>query len=97
MFTLVADKSKYFRVKDGQSREEIEAELRIPAGEIYAGKIIERGEPMQIYFVKPLENYGVIARKLDVSEEELKALNAHKPVYPTCKLFVPYKKRRVSI
>ena len=56
MFTLVADKSKYFRVKDGQSREEIEAELRIPAGEIYAGKIIERGEPMQIYFVKPLEN-----------------------------------------
>lgn len=97
MFTLVTDKSKYFRVKDGQSREEVEAALRVPVGETFAGKIIERGEPMEIYVVKPLENYRTIARKLGVSEEELETVNAHKPVYPTCRLFVPYKKRRASI
>lgn len=92
MFTLVTDKSKYFRVKHGQESGDIEKALRIPVEGAFAGMIIERGEPMRIYVAKPLENYRVIAGKFGIAEEELARVNSHKPVYPTCKLFVPYKK-----
>lgn len=97
MFTLIADNAKYVRVRRGVEREELETKLRLPVKEAFAGEILERGEELEIYIAKPLENYGVIARKLCVSEEELKSINFARPVYPTCKLFVPCKKRRVSI
>lgn len=93
MFTLVTDRSKYFRVKRGQCREEIEAELCIPIGEnTFRGAIVEVGERLEIYVVRPLESYESISRKLGVPCEELKRINLSKPVYPSCKLFVPCKK-----
>ena len=93
MFTLVTDRSKYFRVKRGQCKEEIEAEFGFPIGEsVFCGAIVKVGDRLQIYTVRPLESYESISRKLGVPCGELKEINFSKPVYPSCKLFVPCKK-----
>lgn len=93
MFTLVSDRSKYFRVKRGESAARIEKELSFPlSGEVFAGRIIEVKEPMTVYTVKPAESYAVISEKTGTAEEELKKINNFKPLYPSCKLFVPCKK-----
>ncbi|MDE7083572.1 MAG: hypothetical protein K2O89_07740 [Clostridia bacterium] len=92
MFTLVTDRSKYFRVKRGQTKSEVEAAFRIPIKNFFCGAIAEIGEEMEVYTCKPLENYNSVSLKFGVSAEELKRLNFSKPLYPSCKLFVPCKK-----
>ena len=91
MFTLVTDKSKYFRVKRGQSAADIESVLKTPVcGKVFEGAVIRvRGGRFLKYSAKPGDTYKTVADKFGISEEELKKLNADKPVYPTCKLFVP--------
>lgn len=92
MFTLVTDRSKYFRVRRGQTKREAEAVLRSPVKDFFCGAICEIGEEMDVYTVRPTESYKSISLKLGVPEEELKKINFSKPVYPSCKLFVPCKK-----
>ena len=92
MFTLVTDRSKYFRVKRGQTKAEVETALCVPVKNFFCGAIAEVGEKMEIYTCQPLENYLTLSRKFGVSVEELKEANFSKPVYPSCKLFVPCKK-----
>lgn len=91
MFTLVTDKSEYFRVKRGQSGAEVENALSIPvAGKVFAGRIIKAGKRKYTRYTAGVgDTYKTVARAFRVSEEELKAVNGNKPVYPTCKLFVP--------
>lgn len=91
MFTLVTDKSKYFRVKRGQSAAEIEKVFKCPVpGKVFAGAVIRLTEGKFLkYSAKPGDSYKSVAEKFGVDEGELKKLNACKPVYPTCKLFVP--------
>lgn len=91
MFTLVTDKSKYFRVKRGQSAAEIERALDAPVcARVFEGAVIRISEGKFLkYTAKPGDSYKTVAAKFGADEEELKKLNAFKPVYPTCKLFVP--------
>lgn len=91
MFTLVTDRSKYFRVKRGQTRSDIESTLKTPVkGEIFAGRIIKLSpRELDEYTAEVGDNYRIIAEKLALDVEELKELNDNKPVYPTCKVFVP--------
>ena len=97
MFTLVTDKSRFFKVKHGQSGGEVERALCMPVSDVFAGKIIERGQPLAPYTVKPLESYKTVAAKFGITEEELKRINSNKPLYPTCRLYVPCQNQRVSI
>ena len=92
MFTLVTDRSKYFRVKRGQTKAEVEAALCVPLKNSFNGAIAEVGEKMQVYTCRPLESYLSLSRKFGIPVEELKEANFSKPVYPSCKLFVPCKK-----
>ncbi len=92
MFTLVTDRSKYFRVKRGQTKAEVETVLRTPIKNFFYGAIAEVGEEMEIYVCQPLESYNSLSLKFGVPAEELKRINFSKPVYPSCKLFVPCKK-----
>ena len=92
MFTLVTDRSKYFRVKRGQTKAEVEAALCVPIKNCFCGAIAEVGDEMEIYTCLPLESYNTLSRKFGVPAEELKRINYSKPVYPSCKLFVPCKK-----
>lgn len=91
MFTLVTDRSKYFRVKRGQSAGEIERVLKTPvSGAAFAGRIIAvESENLAEYSAAVGDTYRTIALKLGIDEQRLRKLNADKPVYPTCKLFVP--------
>ena len=91
MFTLCLERSKYFRVKRGQTRAEIEEVLKTPIdGELYSGRIITLcTRDVDVYSAKVGDNYRIIAEKFAADEEELKRLNKNKPVYPTCKVFVP--------
>lgn len=92
MFTLVSDRSKYFRVRRSMSAAEIEAVLGFPVfGEVFTGRIIEMREKMTVYTVRPAESYSSISKRTGIAEEELKEINNHKPLYPSCRLFVPCK------
>lgn len=92
MFTLVTDRSKYFRVKRGQTKAEVEAALRTPIKNFFCGAIAETGEELELYICRPMESYGSISVKFGIPVEELKRINFSRPVYPSCKLFVPCKK-----
>ena len=93
MFTLVTDRSKYFRVKRGQSSGEIERVLKTPVcGAAFAGRIIEVAERGLTPYVATVgDTYRSIALKFSADEDRIKKINGFKPVYPTCKLFVPSK------
>jgi len=93
MFTLTMQKCGYFRVKDGQTAEEIERVLRVPvSGEVFSGRIIVSGGSYTLHTARAGEGYKSIAARYGVDEEELKRANSFKPVYPTCRVFVPSQK-----
>lgn len=89
MFTLVTDKSPFYRIKRGQSAEEVEKLLSVPCGEAFCGAIIAADGKFYVYSVKPCETYRSIAEKLGVSRAELEKINFSRPLYPTQRLFVP--------
>ncbi len=91
MFTLVTDRSKYFRVKRGQCAKEIENVFDFPVnGRAFAGAIVVIGEKNLVrYTAKVGDTYRTVALKFGTDEDRLKSINGNKPVYPTCKLFVP--------
>lgn len=75
------------------SAAELEAELSFPVfGEVFAGRIIEVREKMAIYTVKPADSFLSVSKKTGIAVEELVKINGDKPLYPSCKLFVPLKK-----
>lgn len=92
MFTLITQKSKFFKVKRGQTGEEIEKIFSVPVcGEPFGGQIINTEERYSVYTAKVGETYRSIAQQFGLSEAELADINNSKPVYPTCKLFVPVR------
>lgn len=93
MFTLVTDKSKYFRVKRGQVSEEIEKALGAPViGAAFAGAIIPISDvKLTLYTAGVGDTYRSISLKTGADEATLKKINGGKHIYPTCKLFVPCK------
>ena len=93
MFTLITDRSKYFKVKRGQGLKEIEGVLNTPVcGEPFAGRIIKVAEvPLFTVTADVGDSYRTIAQKYGVPQSRLMEINGCKPVYPTCKIFVPKK------
>ena len=93
MFTLITDRSRYFKVKRGQSVREIEGVLNTPVcGEVFVGRIVEVvQQPLKTVTADVGDSYRTIAAKYGVPDSYLKELNGSKPVYPTCKIFVPKK------
>ena len=90
MFTLTMQKCGYFRVKEGQTAEEIERVLRVPvAGEVFSGRIIALEGNYILHIARAGEGYKSIAARYGVDEEELKRVNSFKAIYPTCRVLVP--------
>ena len=88
MSTLVIGKSAFYRVKSGQTGAEVEKTMRIPASGAFAGAIL----PVEEYVVhraQPFESYESIAQKYGITSEKLKAVNGGRPLYPSCKVYVP--------
>ncbi len=97
MFTLVKDKSRFFRVKQGQSDREVELALNTPVSGVFGGAIIEAAEDFLVYVATPRDSYRSLSEMFGVSEDELRKINFGRPVYPTCRLFIPRKSGGVSI
>ena len=93
MFTLITDRSRYFKVKRGQSRKDIEGVLNTPVREEpFAGRIIKvEEEPLFAVTADVGDSYRTLALKYGVPQSRLMEINGCKPVYPTCKIFVPKK------
>lgn len=91
MFTLVTDRSRYFKIKRGQSAGEIEAVLNTPVcGKAFAGRVIKVSDENLVKITAGVgDNYRTIAVKYGVAELRLKEINGSRPVYPTCRIFVP--------
>lgn len=91
MFTLITDRSRYFKVKRNQSAGDVENTFDTPVnGECFSGRIIKLSRERLIKATATVgDTYATLAKKYGVSEEKLKEINSSKPVYPTCKIFVP--------
>lgn len=93
MFTLITDRSRYFKIKRGQTAGEVENVLNTPVcGKTFAGRIVRvRDENLMKIAAGVGDNYRTVAEKYGVAESLLKEINGFRPVYPTCKIFVPKK------
>lgn len=90
MFTLVTDRNKYFRVKRGQRPKELEDAFGVPVPDgVFAGMIIVASGDYVRYTAEVGDTYRTVALRFGADEELLRQTNGNKPVYPTCKLFVP--------
>ena len=95
MFTLITDRSRYFKIKRGQSAGEIEKTLNTPiSGKVFAGRIVKVADERLFAVTAGVgDTYRTIAAKYGCPEAHLREINGSKPVYPTCKIFVPSVKR----
>ena len=93
MFTLITDRSRYFKVKRGQSVGDIEGVLNTPVcGKVFAGRIVKVAEEQLTAITATVgDSYRTIAERYGISQARLAEINGGKPVYPTCKIFVPKK------
>lgn len=91
MFTLVTDRSRFYRVKRGQSGKDVENALSVPAADVFGGAIIPREGKFIVYSARPGDSYESLAERFGVGAEELKAVNRSSCVYPTRRLFIPRK------
>ena len=93
MFTLITDRSRYFKIKRGQSSGEVERVLNTPVcGKVFAGRIVKVADERLFAVTADVgDTYRTIAAKYGVAEPHLKEINGSRPVYPTCKIFVPKK------
>lgn len=69
----------------------MENALSVPVtGKVFAGRIIKAGTRQYIRYTAEVgDTYHTVALRFRTDEESLKKINGNKPVYPTCKLFVP--------
>ena len=88
MQKLILDRRQYYRVKRGQSAREIEKTLECPANDCFSGAIIST-ENCTLYTVQPFETYASIASKYSLNGEKLKEFNGNRPLYPSCRIFIP--------
>ena len=85
---LQLDRSKFYRVKSGQTAREVEKVLEVPLNNSYGGAIINVPD-CSAHTVQPFETYATIAHKYGIEEGALKEFNGVRPLYPTCKIFIP--------
>lgn len=91
MYELKLSKPPLYRVKRGQTPQEISEVFGCPVPQdTECGDIIAVPScAFVLYSARVGESYASIAAKFGITEEELKRCNGGKPVYPTCKLFIP--------
>ena len=85
---LILDRRQFYRVKRGQTAREVEKTLAHPANDCFSGAVIAK-ESCNPYTVQPFETYSSIAAKYSLDGEELKKFNGDRPLYPSCRIFIP--------
>lgn len=91
MFILSAEKSKFYKIKRGQTKREVSLFLSRPiAGECFSGRIIPADTDYTVCIANAGETFFSLSQKWGVPENELKELNGG-IIYPGCKILVPHK------
>ena len=93
MYELKLSRPPFYRVKCGQTAEDIAAAFGCPvAGEVFCGAIVAlpRGK-FSVCLASVGDSFASLAAKYGCTEEELIRLNGGGVVYPTRTLFVPCK------
>lgn len=85
---LELDRSKFYRIKCGQTAREVEKTLGVPVNNCFGGAIISITD-CKVHTVQPFETYSTIAEKYGTIEGVLKNFNGARSLYPTCKIFIP--------
>lgn len=85
---LRLSRSKFYRIKSGQTAREVERVFCVPVNNCFDGAVIALADCIA-YTVQPFETYASIANKYGTEEEALKNFNGGRPLYPTCKIFIP--------
>lgn len=85
---LISGTGKLYRVKSGQTAQEVEYALGCPANSCFEGAVIAV-ERCSVHVAGPFESYKAIAARYGVEEEALKNFNGNRPIYPTCKIYIP--------
>ena len=88
MQMLQLDRSRFYRVKKGQTSKQIEKVLFVPANCCFEGAVISV-ENCKEYVVQPFETYSTIGAKFGIKVDMLKNFNGNRPLYPSCKIFIP--------
>lgn len=88
MQLLKLEKSKFYRIKGGQTAAEAERALRMPVENCFAGKIVA-ATCCEVYEARPFDTYASVAAAFGVGEEELENFNFSRPIYPTRIIYVP--------
>ena len=89
MFSLVTERGKYLRVRNGVTKEEIISAYSQPVGDVFAGAVIPLLPPKRHCFASVGDTYAKIAARERVDEAELKKLNGGAVIYPTLKIWLP--------
>ena len=93
MYELKLSRPPFYRVKRGQTAEDISRAFGCPfAGEVFCGAIVAlpRGK-FSVYTADVGDSFASLAAKYGCTEEELASINGGGVVYPTRSLFVPCK------
>ncbi len=89
MFTLIPEKSRFYRVKRGQNAREVSISLGQPVLEdLSGGMIIPVNDGYIIHEAGEGETFYSLSQKFGVSEDAVKKANGG-VIYPSCKLFIP--------
>ena len=88
MSMLRPDRGRFYRVKEGQTDEELERELNCPVCGAYAGQVIEIKDYF-VHTVKPFESYDSVASRYGLGGDNLRKINCDRLVYPSQRLFIP--------
>lgn len=90
MYKLQLADVSFYRVRAGQTREDIERTFSRPVmGEVFEGAVVALAEGQFVtYRAKVGDTFASVARAFSVDEEQLSALNGG-VIYPTRTLFLP--------
>lgn len=88
MHKLQLERCAFYRIKRGQTSRQIEKVLSVPVNSCFEGAVIAL-ENCTVYIVQPFETYSAIAAKFGKEEANIKNFNGDRPLYPSCKIFIP--------
>ncbi len=85
---LILDRGDFYRVRRGQTPSMIESVLNFPVKECFDGAVLPV-EACTVHIVRTGETYFSIASDYGTEEETLKNFNNFRPLYPSCRVFIP--------
>lgn len=93
MYELKLSRPPFYRVKRGQTAEDIKKAFGCPVlGEVFCGAIVALpGKNFTMCRADVGDSFASLAARYGCTEEELQRLNGGGVVYPTRTLFVPCK------